>query len=156
MEVLISIPYILGAWNAGEYLFSDPFYDNPPNFPALVLRKASVSVLAVVNCVGDWWNSNPTNFTIYIGNDVVSEFYTDQQNVCFCVSCHQPLLFDSEDHITGFPSYQYGMSNILKFVVSSNFICLSEVNITLTFAGGLSCFSIKCNRRGTSITTKIY
>lgn len=112
----------------------DPFYSSVPSLPEYLLNQVTIYVIGLFDC--ETSNHKPTMFIISLQGEVIVNVKMPAIQMCQCPNCMEEFVYSTPEMTTGWPGYNYGDLNNLTVEIFENFICLSEIQISLNFYKG--------------------
>lgn len=118
-----------GNWNNGTKTFKDPTMDQLP--PDFILTQVSVNIWGVFDCRTT--DFAPTSMKIYLQDTFVAEQIWTEQRLCICANCQEMITLTSHQ-VDEWPNFNYKGLNEVKVVVEENLVCISTMELILTYS----------------------
>jgi len=122
----------MGDWENGTKIFMDPMQNEHKHHGDFVLTQVTLNIFGLFDCKGIG-NDSSVNFSVYLQDQLLFTKQNDPRN-CECMNCVEFMSFSTQEIDTGFPNFSYGDFNALRFEVSESMICLSMVEVLLTYS----------------------
>lgn len=94
-----------------------------------------MNIIGVFNCY-IFYNQQSSIFQFYLQDQEIVSYQYEQEVLCRCANCMEQISYSSPEYSLGWKSYEYGALNNFSIRVHSNFICLSEIQLFLTYYRG--------------------